>query len=453
MSNNSDTLVLGLLRGDEGKGKITDYFADKHEMVIRFQGGPNAGHTIYKDEKKLVLHQLPSGVLHRNVVNLIGHGTIIDIQKLIIEIGNVVKEFNIPLSELNVKIAKGCHVITKQHIIDDTNRENNGKGNGSTKCGISPCYRDKYYREGIRLVDWFENKENIAELKQRMFQNDDIKLTEDDIEQIIHFIELNLVDDTYELNYNPTYKNKNKLFEGAQGVFLDIDNPYYPNVSSSSVSVGGLMTGTGISMKNLRDLRVVGVVKSYMSSVGVGFFPTEIKDKLEWEYKGKKYSISADKIREIGQEYGATTGRPRKVGILDLPMIKHAVDTIGADCICLTRLDTLQEIFPYSEYPVFPICTGYGIKDENGSIVNLTDAKNNVSWYDVLKYKDKIVPIYTMMKNWLDRSYSFNEVQEFINYVNNYIGVHINYISTGKNKDDIISYVGYYQGKKSKDNW
>lgn len=451
MSNNNDTLVLGLLRGDEGKGKITDYFADKHEMVIRFQGGPNAGHTIYKDGKKLVLHQLPSGILHKNIINLIGHGTIIDVKKLIVEIGQVISEFHIPFEDLHLKIAKGCHVITRQHIIDDTERENSGKGNGSTKCGISPCYRDKYYREGIRLVDWFADQNNINEVKQLILEDNNISISEDDLNKIIHYIQINLVDDTYELNY--TWKNRTKLFEGAQGVFLDIDNPYYPNVSSSSVSVGGVITGTGIAYKNFKNLNIIGVVKAYMSSVGVGFFPTEIKDKLEWEYKGKKYSISADRIREIGQEYGATTGRPRKVGILDLPMIKHAVDTIGVDSICLTRLDTLQEIFPYNEYPVFPVCTGYGIKGEDGSITNITDNKNNVSWYDVLANSDKIVPVYTLMKNWLDRSYSFNEVQEFINYINNYIGVHINYISTGKNKDDIISYVGYYQGKKSKDTW
>ena len=368
-NNNNDTLILGLLRGDEGKGKITDYFADKHDMVIRFQGGPNAGHTIYKDGLKLVLHQLPSGILHGDrTINLIGHGTIIDVKKLIIEIGNVVSTFNTSLSNIQLKIAKGCHVITRQHIIDDTERENSGKGNGSTKCGISPCYRDKYYREGVRLVDWWK-EDNINEVKQLILQDDNISISEDDLNQIIHFIEINMVDDTYELNYN--WKNRTKLFEGAQGVFLDIDNPYYPNVSSSSVSVGGLMTGTGIALKNLKDLKVIGVVKSYMSSVGVGFFPTEIKDKLEWEYKGKKYSITAERIREVGQEYGATTGRPRKVGILDLPMVKHAVDTIGVDSICLTRLDTLQEIFPYSEYPVFPVCTGYGIKGEDGSITNL----------------------------------------------------------------------------------
>ena len=420
-------------------------------MVIRFQGGPNAGHTIYKDGQKLVLHQLPSGILHKNVINIIGHGTIIDIAKLIVQIGQVVNEFKVSFSDLQLKIAKGCHVITRQHIIDDTNRENNGKGNGSTKCGISPCYRDKYYREGIRIIDWFENVSNITDLKVRMYQDDNIKLTEDDIESILHFIEQNLIDDTYELNYNPYYKTKTKLFEGAQGVFLDIDNAYYPNVSSSSVSVGGVMTGTGISLKNLRDLKVMGVVKAYMSSVGVGFFPTEIKDKLEWEYKGKKYSVTADKIREIGQEYGATTGRPRKVGILDLPMIKHAVDTIGVDSICLTRLDTLQQIFPYNEYPVFPICTGYGLKGEDGSIVNLTDAENNVSWYDVLKYQDQIVPIYTMVPNWLDGNYSWNEIADFLRYISGFIGVRVEFISTGKNKDDIQIVNSVYEKNKKKD--
>lgn len=449
-NNNNDTLILGLLRGDEGKGKITDYFADKHDMVIRFQGGPNAGHTIYKDNKKLVLHQLPSGILHGDrTINLIGHGTIIDVRKLIIEIGNVVSTFNTSLSNLQLKIAKGCHVITRQHIIDDTERENSGKGNGSTKCGISPCYRDKYYREGVRLVDWWK-EDNINEVKQLILQDDNISISEDDLNQIIHFIEINMVDDTYELNYN--WKNRTKLFEGAQGVFLDIDNPYYPNVSSSSVSVGGLMTGTGISLKNLRDLKVIGVVKSYMSSVGVGFFPTEIKDKLEWEYKGKKYSISADRIREVGQEYGATTGRPRKVGILDLPMVKHAVDTIGVDSICLTRLDTLQEIFPYSEYPVFPVCTGYGIKGEDGSITNLTDANNNVSWYDVLANSDKIVPVYTLMNNWLDRNYTYGAAMDLIKFINNFVGVDIEFASTGKNKSDIQSFYAMYD-KKNKEKW
>lgn len=449
-NNNNDTLILGLLRGDEGKGKITDYFADKHDMVIRFQGGPNAGHTIYKDGLKLVLHQLPSGILHGDrTINLIGHGTIIDVRKLIIEIGNVVSTFNTSLNNIQLKIAKGCHVITRQHIIDDTERENSGKGNGSTKCGISPCYRDKYYREGVRLVDWW-NEDNINEIKQLILQDDNISISEDDLNQIIHFIEINMVDDTYELNYN--WKNRTKLFEGAQGVFLDIDNPYYPNVSSSSVSVGGLMTGTGISLKNLRDLKVVGVVKSYMSSVGVGFFPTEIKDKLEWEYKGKKYSITADKIREVGQEYGATTGRPRKVGILDLPMVKHAVDTIGVDSICLTRLDTLQEIFPYSEYPVFPVCTGYGIKGEDGSITNLTDANNNVSWYDVLANSDKIVPVYTLMNNWLDKSYTYGAAMDLIRFINNFVGVDVEFASTGKNKSDIQTFVAMYD-KKSKEKW
>ena len=449
-NNNNDTLILGLLRGDEGKGKITDYFADKHDMVIRFQGGPNAGHTIYKDGLKLVLHQLPSGILHGDrTINLIGHGTIIDVKKLIIEIGNVVSTFNTSLSNIQLKIAKGCHVITRQHIIDDTERENSGKGNGSTKCGISPCYRDKYYREGVRLVDWWK-EDNINEVKQLILQDDNISISEDDLNQIIHFIEINMVDDTYELNYN--WKNRTKLFEGAQGVFLDIDNPYYPNVSSSSVSVGGLMTGTGIALKNLKDLKVIGVVKSYMSSVGVGFFPTEIKDKLEWEYKGKKYSISADRIREVGQEYGATTGRPRKVGILDLPMVKHAVDTVGVDSICLTRLDTLQEIFPYSEYPVFPVCTGYGIKGEDGSITNLTDADNNVSWYDVLANSDKIVPVYTLMNNWLDRNYTYGAAMDLIKFINNFVGVDVEFASTGKNKSDIQTFVMLYD-KKSKDKW
>lgn len=422
-----NAIVLGLLRGDEGKGKIVDKESENYDLIIRFQGGPNAGHTIYRGDQKLVLHQIPSGILN-NKTCIIGHGCIIDIAKLINEIYQL-KNFDTFNIE-NLKIAKGCHIITSKHIEDDTNRENAGKGNGSTKCGISPCYRDKFYREGIRLIDWFKEINSDQNLKQKFVNTVSEKLSvrTEDIEMILKLIQNNLIDDTYELNY--TYKEYSKLFEGAQGVFLDIDNPYYPNVSSSSVSVGGVITGTGINFKDLKtDLRVIGIVKAYMSSVGVGYFPTEIKDKLSLTYENKTYEITADKIREIGKEYGATTGRPRKVGLLDLPMVKYACDTIGITELCLTRLDTLMQIFPYNEYPYIPICVGYIKKDGD-----LLFTHTNNSWYDVVD--EKCVPVYKWFKNWnntLDNNFNV-----FIKYIEEYIGVKITTISLGKNKDDLM---------------
>lgn len=402
-----NTIVLGLLRGDEGKGKIVDYLSDEHDIIIRFQGGPNAGHTIYRDDIKCVLHQIPSGILNKKIC-VIGHGCLIDPKKLMNEIEMLCNTFQFDLDYIkeHLKVARGCHVIFPEHIKQDTKRENAGKGNGSTKCGISPAYRDKYYREGSRMTDLFKiSGENYKEICKTF------ELTEAEY----YFIEQLLIDDTYYLNYE--CEDKNLLFEGAQGVFLDIDSPVYPNVSSSHVNVGGVIAGTGISYKRLnQNLHIVGIAKGYMSSVGVGNFLTEIKDQKDAEY-----------LRKINNEYGATTGRPRKIGYLDLPMIKHAVDTIGVTELCLTRLDTVYDMFKLRKE--FPVCVDYAkiIADEI-----LIDDK--LSWFDLDEYK----PVYKKFDLWEKCSLSDKNFQKFIKYIEDYLEIPVKYISCGKEKTDLI---------------
>lgn len=408
-----NTIVLGLLRGDEGKGKIVDYLSDSHDMIIRFQGGPNAGHTIYRGTVKIVLHQIPSGILN-NKECLIGHGCIVDPRKLVTEIYQLINGNLITLDKLkkNLKIAKGCHIITKEHIEQDTKRENSGKGNGSTKCGISPCYRDKYYRTGKRLIDIFTKNNN-----DKFKICNEFEITPDQYDLICEL----LVDDTYYLNY--MCKNKNLLFEGAQGVFLDIDNPYYPNVSSSHVNVGGVIAGTGISFNKLNGkTQIIGIVKSYMSSVGVGYFITEIKDKVQ-VFTG---NYDANILREVGQEYGATTGRPRKVGFLDLPMVKYACDTIGVTNLCLTRLDTLYQWLIKNKQEYIPVCVDYANVTENGVV-----PVEHIDWNNTNQYK----PIYKMFKLW-EKPHDDN-FNTFIKYIEHYTNTPVTYMSLGKGKDEL----------------
>jgi len=410
-----NSLVVGLLRGDEGKGKITDYLANKHDVVVRYAGGPNAGHSIYRNNKLFVTHVIPAGIFNKKLC-IIGRGCVINIQKLYKEYLDLcnflIKNDNIfidPYNEIKslLKISYGTHVITDEHIKQDINKEDSGKGNGSTKQGISPAYRDKYYREGKRVIDIInENKLNSNE---------------------INFLKDIIIDEEKFINEN---NHLNYLFEGAQGVLLDIDNPYYPNVSSSSIGVGGVISGTGISYKNLlKNFSVIGIVKSYMSSVGIGEFITELNDdNKEYSYlnSGETYIKPGYYIRKVGNEYGATTGRPRKVGWLDIPLIKYSIRTTGVDAICLTRLDTLLEFFK-NKYNKIPICVAYKNKETN-EIIDIADI------YNLNKYE----PVYELIETYNDCSINDKNFINFIKFIENKLNVPIKYVSIGQNKDNII---------------
>lgn len=393
-----NTLILGAFRGDEGKGKIVDYYTKySNKLVIRYNGSCNAGHTLVRNGKELVLHQIPSAIIS-GIPCLIAHGCLVNLSKLLKEIEDVEqwsKEGLIDLYGKSVrdllKVAYGCHLIQDKHIQLDIEREETGKGNGSTRQGISPAYGDKYLRSGIRIYDSKEAKIALDGM---------------------------LVDDTTYLN---SIKIKDVMFEGAQGVMLDIDSAYYPNVSSSSVGVGGVLAGTGINIEKLLNddiFEVVGIVKAYMTSVGIGYFPTEIKEN------NTEYDL--EHMRKVSKEYGATTGRPRKIGFLDLPMLQYSIHISGIQSVVLTRLDTVREMFDGKD---IPICTRYTL---NGKEVPY----NKISLYDIEKY----VPVYEKLSCWKSESKNDENFMNFINFINGYLFNMVTEISVGQGKNDIIEF-------------
>lgn len=393
-----NTLILGAFRGDEGKGKIVDYYTKySNKLVIRYNGSCNAGHTLVRNGKELVLHQIPSAIIS-GIPCLIAHGCLVNLSKLLKEIEDVEQWSKEGLIDLHgksvrdlLKVAYGCHLIQDKHIQLDIEREETGKGNGSTRQGISPAYGDKYLRSGIRIYD-----------------SEEAKIALDGM----------LVDDTTYLN---SIKIKDVMFEGAQGVMLDIDSAYYPNVSSSSVGVGGVLAGTGINIEKLLNddiFEVVGIVKAYMTSVGIGYFPTEIK-KNNTEY-------DLEHMRKVSKEYGATTGRPRKIGFLDLPMLQYSIHISGIQSVVLTRLDTVREMFDGKD---IPICTRYTL---NGKEVPY----NKISLYDIEKY----VPVYEKLPCWKSESKNDENFMNFINFINGYLFNMVTEISVGQGKNDIIEF-------------
>lgn len=415
-------LILGLMRGDEGKGKITDYFADKSDIVIRYAGSCNAGHTIYRNNEKIVLHQIPSGILDKKIC-IIGRGCLIDLKKLwdeIVMLDSLIKKGHLSSYKKQesvlsyLKISAAAHLIFQKHIEEDIKREDSGNGNGSTKCGIAPGYRDKYYRSGIRVWDLIKIISKYSEPHQI---NDDVIVKGLNVDYFIleKICKLTIDEEIY-LN-SKNIENKNLLFEGAQGVLLDINSPYYPNVSSSSVGVDGVISGTGINYNRLiKDFEVIGVVKSYMSSVGVGKFLTQL-DGID--------DKSAKLIRDAGNEYGATTGRPRKVGWFDIPLLNYSIRTSGANSICLTRLDTLMEAF--KDIGEFKVCVSY---------VNKYD-KSEIKYADIWELDD-YEPRYKIFKIWNKCSLSDENFLKFIKFIQQHIGTKIKYISIGQNKEDIL---------------
>ena len=393
-----NTLILGAFRGDEGKGKIVDYYTEySNKLVIRYNGSCNAGHTLVRNGKELVLHQIPSAIIS-GIPCLIAHGCLVNLSKLLKEIEDVEQWSKEGLIDLHgksvrdlLKVAYGCHLIQDKHIQLDIEREETGKGNASTRQGISPAYGDKYPRSRIRIYD-----------------SEEAKIALDGM----------LVDDTTYLN---SIKIKDVMFEGAQGVMLDIDSAYYPNVSSSSVGVGGVLAGTGINIEKLLNddiFEVVGIVKAYMTSVGIGYFPTEIKEN------NTEYDL--EHMRKVSKEYGATTGRPRKIGFLDLPMLQYSIHISGIQSVVLTRLDTVREMFDGKD---IPICTRYTL---NGKEVPY----NKISLYDIEKY----VPVYEKLPCWKSESKNDENFMNFINFINGYLFNMVTEISVGQGKNDIIEF-------------
>lgn len=345
-----NTILIGAQWGDEGKGKIIDVLTDRADIVVRMQGGNNAGHTVLVGKKKYVLHLIPSGILRSTKRCIIGNGVVIDPLHLVTEIEGLTKT-GIKVKG-NLFISETAHLVFPYHRLLDEHREvSKGKNKiGTTKRGIGPTYGDKAARTGIRLVDLMNEDHFAALLKQRIKTNNDVlqalgakrisfkKVLE---EYLAAAKKLKpFVTDTVHLLHQACEEKANILFEGAQGTFLDIDHGTYPFVTSSSTTSGGACTGSGVPPNRID--KVVGVMKAYTTRVGEGPMPTE-DDFL------------SDHFHQMGREYGATTGRARRCGWLDTVLTRHASMVNGIDEIAVTNLDGLDSL------PVVKVCVGYRI--------------------------------------------------------------------------------------------
>ena len=330
--------IIGAQWGDEGKGKITDLLGMNSDIVIRYQGGNNAGHTIIFDGKKIVLHQIPSGILHSNCISVIAHGVVFEPEAFLEELSKV-KQYT-EVSPKRLKISLNATVITSYHKLLDITREGKGKKKiGTTGKGIGPAYEDKVARRAIKVKDLYNketlfNKLTIAlEEKIFLFKNlykVETPSIEDEVERLFSFGQKlkEFICDTFSYIDQAMIDGKKVLFEGAQGVLLDIDYGSYPYVTSSSTGAAGIFTGAGVSSGIVEEK--LGIVKAYTTRVGEGPMPTELNTPI------------GEEIQKIGQEFGATTGRRRRCGWLDLPMLKYSVKASALTSIALTKVDVLS---------------------------------------------------------------------------------------------------------------
>jgi len=422
MKNNM--VVLGCQWGDEGKGKIVDLLAAQSDIIARFQGGANAGHTIVVGDKKYVLHLIPSGIIHPGKICYIGNGVVLDPWGLVEEI-DFLKSQGIDYTG-RLWISPATNMVMPYHkLIDATQEKSRGtKSIGTTMRGIGPAYVDKVARYGIRVIDLF----NPDRLKKRLeFQKTvkaqyltgsdderaDLELTYNKLMDLVDLFKPLVTDVSFAL-FNANKEGKTILFEGAQGTLLDVDLGTYPFATSSNTTVGGAMTGLGVGPKMINE--VVGVIKAYTTRVGAGPFPTELVDE------------AGEQLRKNGDEYGATTGRPRRCGWLDLVALRHAVRVNGVETIAITKLDVLDNL------DEIKVCTSYSLDG-----VTMNEVPLDLSEFAYVK------PVYKTLPGWKTSSTSktsFDELGEkarsYLKYVADDLGVKIKIISTGPRREDTI---------------
>ena len=413
-------ILVGTQWGDEGKGKIVDYFSEKFSAVCRFQGGHNAGHTIYNDEKKFVLHLIPSGIFYDHVSCFIGQGVILSLDSLLEEIETIEsKGINL---DGKLRISRYCSLLLPIHAKIDQLREDKKNKIGTTRRGIGPAYEDKTARRSIKAFDLEDDSLLEDKLKNLLdyynFQIENIHKAEK-----FHYQE---VFDNLKETYSKTSKffgdvtdsleeiyekGNHILYEGAQGTLLDVDYGTYPYVTSSNTLATSVGVGSGFPKSIYAD--VLGVVKAYTTRVGEGPFPTELHDE------------HGEKIAEIGNEFGATTGRPRRCGWLDLVALKYSAKLNNLTSLCVTKLDVLDS---FSEIKV---CDEYEIDNE------------------IVQYKSrqlhKVKPKYKTFKGWeqsLGECQNYSELpketREFLEFIEDYTKVKISLISNGPQRNDLI---------------
>jgi adenylosuccinate synthase len=416
-------VILGLQWGDEGKGKIVDYFAPQYDVVARFQGGPNAGHTLYVQDKKIVLHQIPSGIFHEDKINLIGNGVVLDPVTLKKEC-ETVKPFVSDFRK-NLYISQRAHIIIPTHRALDKASELS-KGNekiGSTLKGIGPAYMDKTGRNGIRVGDLLDKNFTSNYIKLRLKHqklldsmnfNEDISAWEDEFLEAVDFMkQFKFVNGEYFIN-DKIAQGKKVLAEGAQGSMLDVDFGTFPFVTSSNTISAGVCTGLGVPPQKIRD--VMGVTKAYCTRVGSGPFPTELFD------------ATGDELRKIGMEFGATTGRPRRCGWIDLVALKYACMVNGATKLIMTKADVLDTFEQLS------LCTAYKVNGQETAEVPFQMTRVDIQ------------PVLQQFKGWnkdITAMKSANELpsemKKYVDFINGYLGVNVSYISNGPGRDQLIT--------------
>jgi adenylosuccinate synthase len=417
--------IVGLQWGDEGKGKIVDAVANDFDLVVRYQGGSNAGHTVVINGEKFVLHLLPSGILRPGKLCVIGNGVVVDPPLLLKEMDELIGR-GVKISD-NLAISDRAHVVLPYHKELDKLQEADpsGKKIGTTGRGIGPCYVDKAARTGIRVGDMldratFERKlrANIAQ-KNRLFEalyGAPAVSCERILEEYLGYAERlrPLVRDTVTLLTDAQASGKRILFEGAQGALLDVDFGTYPYVTSSSACAGGVSIGSGVPPKTIG--RIVGIMKAYTTRVGEGPFPTELNDDI-----GRR-------LRERGREFGATTGRPRRCGWCDVVTVRHTVAISGVDAIAMTKLDVLSGLETIS------VATEYRY---NGAAITRFPAGAEVL--------AKCQPVYRTFAGWkedLSRCRTFSDLpanaRAYVTALEELLGVPVESISVGSGRDDCV---------------
>jgi adenylosuccinate synthase len=415
-------VILGLQWGDEGKGKIVDYFAKGYDIIARFQGGPNAGHTLYVGDKKIVLHQIPSGIFHENKINLIGNGVVLDPVTLKRECESVAS-FGVDYRK-NLFISQRCHLVLPTHRAMDRASESS-KGNqkiDSTLKGIGPAYMDKTGRNGLRVGDLankgFTNQYIKLRLKHQKLLDglnfhEDISEWEEEFLEALDFLrQFKVVNGEYFIN-EKIAKGKTVLAEGAQGSMLDVDFGTFPFVTSSNTISAGVCTGLGVPPQRIGE--VIGVCKAYCTRVGNGPFPTELNDS------------TGEALRKIGSEFGSTTGRPRRCGWIDLVALKFACMINGVTQMIMTKADVLDG------FPELKICRAYRIEGKQQEEVP----------YQMSGLQ--IEPVWDSFSGWesdISSITDFGKLPEkmvkYVQYINRYLGVNITCISNGPGRDQLI---------------
>jgi adenylosuccinate synthase len=416
-------IVVGAQWGDEGKGKIVDQLSESVDIVARYQGGANAGHTVIIGEHQYVLHLIPSGIFHPKVVCVIGNGVVVDPIALMDEIGQL-KKLNIDLTG-RLFISHNAHLIMPYHKMLDAAREQSSEKIGTTGRGIGPAYIDKAQRVGIRIADLLDRDVFVAKLKRNIEEKNQILrkiygTAELDVDKIVEeYEEFDKKIDEYirdtALYLNTALgENKRILAEGAQGALLDMDHGTYPFVTSSNPTSGGACTGLGIPPTAITS--VLGVVKAYSTRVGNGPFPTELLNE------------TGERLRKIGGEFGATTGRPRRCGWFDVVSLKYSAMINGIKEIAVTKLDVLDS------FDRIEVCTGYRYK---GKVLN--------SFPTTVKMLEEVEPITQSFEGWkaaISGIRSYNDLpanaKTYVNALAAFTGTKIKMISVGARRDQTI---------------